>query len=249
MASNRPVVLVTGGGTGVGRACCLGFAERGYDVVVNFSRSREEAEQTLVDVQSRGVDGMLAACDVSDDSRVRQMIDSIGERFGRLDVLVNNAAMTHFIPLSDLDEMSEDKWDRILAVNLKGAFFCARASRNWLSDSPQAAIVNVSSVAGLGGSGSCIAYAASKGAMSTMTKSLAKALAPKIRVNAVLPGPIDSRWIREGNNDWDLTEMTADYPIPRPSQPSDVADCVIFLATTPQMVTGQLLVVDGGRTM
>jgi 3-oxoacyl-[acyl-carrier protein] reductase len=110
-------------------------------------------------------------------------------------------------------------------------------------------VVNVSSVAGITGSGSSIAYCASKGGLNTLTKSLARALAPKIRVNAVCPGPIDSRWIRQGNPNWDLDKMVADYPLPKASQPEDIADAVLFFATGTSMTTGQLLPVDGGQTL
>jgi 3-oxoacyl-[acyl-carrier protein] reductase len=164
-------------------------------------------------------------------------------------VLVNNAAMTYFIAMDNLADMTEEKWDRILAVNTKGPFFCIKAAASLLAAGQGGAIVNVSSVAGITGRGSCIAYAASKAALNTMTKSFARTLAPKVRVNAVLPGPIDSRWIREADNDWSLEEMTASYPIPRASSTDDIADGVMFLATGTAMTTGQLLVIDGGQTL
>lgn len=246
---SRPVALVTGSGTGVGRACALRFARLGYDVVVNYSRSAADAEKTADDVREHEVDCLCIACDVADDAQVVQMIQRVSSQFGRLDVLVNNAARTFFVPGPDLDAMSEERWDALLAVNTKGPFFCTRAAAELLRAGEGGSVVNVSSVAGMTGRGSSIAYSASKGALNTMTKSLACALAPDIRVNAVLPGPIDSRWIREGNNNWDLDEMTADYPIPRASQPDEIADGVVFLATGTRMTTGQLLVIDGGQTL
>ncbi|RMF44616.1 MAG: SDR family oxidoreductase [Planctomycetota bacterium] len=245
----RPVVLVTGGGTGVGRACILRFARLGFDCVINYSRSEADALATAAEAAGLGAQAVSHRADVSDEQQVQQMMEGIAQRFGRLDVLVNNAAVTEFIPLEDLDAMEEPTWDKILGVNLKGAFFCAKWSRSLLEKHPPTAIVNVSSVAGLTGRGSSIAYAASKGALNTMTKSLAQALAPKIRVNAVLPGPIDSRWIREGANDWDLEEMTRGFPIPRPSTPDDIAAGVVFLAVETEMTTGQLLTIDGGQTL
>lgn len=248
MKNDRPVALVTGAGTGVGRACAMLFAEQGFDVVINYSRSQSEAEQTQQLVNALGVESLLVQCDVSREAGVASMIADVQHKFGRLDVLVNNAAMTYFIDGRDLGSMTEEKWDRILAVNLKGPFFCVKAAEALLRASPRGAVVNVSSVAGTTGKGSSIAYAASKGALNTMTKSLALALAP-VRVNAVLPGPIDSRWILEGDNDWDLNEMTAGLPIPRASQPSDIAAAVVFLATGTSMATGQLLTIDGGQTL
>lgn len=249
MPLKRPVVLITGSATGVGRACALRFAAMDFDVVVNYSRSEQDALQTANAVRELGAQCVCIQCDVGVEQQVIGMLAEIAERFGRLDVLVNNAATTYFIPGSNLDELTEEKWDRILAVNTKGPFFCIKAAAPLLKLSQQAAIVNVSSVAGQTGQGSSIAYAASKGALNTLTKSFAKVLAPEIRVNAVLPGPIDSRWIREGNNDWSLEEMTAGYPIPRASTPDEIADGVIFLATGTSMATGQLLVIDGGQTL
>jgi 3-oxoacyl-[acyl-carrier protein] reductase len=247
--SERPVALVTGGGTGVGRACALQFAERGYDVVVNYSRSAGDAEQTVAEVAKLGASAFAYQCDVSSEADVRGMIDKIERHFGRLDVLVNNAATTNFIPHADLDAMTEAMWDRILAVNTKGPFFCTRAAAKLLAAGGNGSVVNVSSIAGITGAGSSIAYCASKGALNTLTKSLARALAPKIRVNAVCPGPIDSRWIREGNPNWDLDKMVAGLPLPRASQPKDIADAVVFLAIGTSMVTGQFVVVDGGQTL
>lgn len=251
MAANgvRPVVLITGGGTGVGRACAIQFAQRDYDVVVNFSRSAADAEKTVAEVAKTGVRTEAYQCDVSNDRDVRAMMSYVEQKFGRLDVLVNNAATTNFIPHADLEAMTEAMWDRILAVNTKGPFFCTRAAAKLLSVGGKGAVVNVSSVAGQTGAGSSVAYCASKGALNTLTKSLARALAPKIRVNAVCPGPIDSRWIREGNPSWDLDKMVAGLPLPRASQPDDIADAVLFLAVGTSMVTGQFVVVDGGQTL
>lgn len=245
-----PVVLVTGAATGVGRACCLRFADSGFDVVVNFlGPDKQEAAETVRLVQTKSVDAIQVQCDVSVDLQVQQMADSIRTRFGRLSVLVNCAGVTHFVDHADLDSMTEAKWDQILAVNTKGPFFTTRALAPLLRESGSGAIVNVSSVAGVSGAGSCIAYCASKGALNTMTKSLARALAPQIRVNAVCPGPIDSRWLREGMTEQQIEDRVASFPIPKLSRPEDIADTVHYLATGTGMTTGQVLVVDGGRTM
>lgn len=247
--ASRKVVLITGGGTGVGRACSLQFAQHGFDVVVNYSRSQQDACDTAAQVERLGGVAKTYQADVSDDSSVSEMMRYVESEFGRLDVLVNNAAMTHFVEHTDLEGMQEAMWDRILAVNLKGPFFCTRAAAKLLAKGDGGAVVNVSSVAGSTGSGSSIAYCASKAGLNTMTKSLARALAPKIRVNAVCPGPIDSRWIRQGNPNWDIQQMVAKYPLPKPSQPSDIADAVLFLAIGTNMATGQLLTIDGGQTL
>ena len=173
----------------------------------------------------------------------------VESRFGRLDVVVNNAATTSFISHDDLDALTESMWDRMLAVNLKGAFFVTRAATELLRSGDGGYLVNVSSVAGITGRGSSIAYCATKAALNTMTKSFARVLAPEVRVNAVCPGPINSRWIKQGNPDWDIDEMVSGYPIPRASDPDDIADAVLFFACGTSMATGQILCVDGGQTL
>jgi 3-oxoacyl-[acyl-carrier protein] reductase len=245
----RKVALVTGSATGIGRACALRFAENGFDVIVNYTKSEAEARETLQLVEARHARGLLVQCDVGNDAAVRAMVQQIEAEFGRLDVLVNNAATTYFIDHKNLEELTEEKWDRILQVNLKGPFFCVRAAVPLLRKSGGGAIVNVSSVAGVGGEGSSIAYAASKGGLNTMTKSLARVLGPEIRVNAVCPGPVDTRWMRAMMTAEDLAKRTAGYPMQRPALPEDIADAVLFLALGTSLATGQCLVVDGGRTM
>ncbi len=249
MSDDSRVALVTGSATGVGRACAVRFAKLGFDVVVNYSKSEDDAKRTVSLVEAEGQRALLMQCNVRNDADVKQMIAQIDREWGRLDVLVNNAAMTYFVEHADLDAMTEEKWDDILAVNVKGPFFVTRAAVPLLKQSDAAAVVNVSSTAGVVGAGSSIAYCASEGALNNMTKSLARALAPRIRVNSVCPGPIDSRWLRGHLSADELQAMTNDFPIPRPAQPDDIADAVIYLATGTTLTTGQLLVVDGGRTM
>jgi 3-oxoacyl-[acyl-carrier protein] reductase len=246
-ATSGKVALITGGGTGVGRAAALALAARGYHVAVNYSRSRDEAESCAAEARARGVRVAAIACDVSDDAQVREMVGRCHSEFGRLDVVVNSAGITHFVAHADLEQMTEARWDEILAVNLKGPFFVCRAAIPLMKASGGGAIVNVASVAGIAGSGSSIAYAASKGGLITMTKSLAKAFAPEIRVNAVCPGPIISRWL-EGHED--MVEAAIKItPLKRASTTDDIADVITFLACDASMMTGQAVVVDGGRTM
>lgn len=246
-AKAQRVALITGGGTGVGRSTTLQLADRGYHVAINYSRSADDAEETAQLARHKGVRAITIACDVSSDEAVRAMVERCRAEFGRLDVLVNNAGTTYFVTHSDLDAMTEDKWDRILAVNLKGPFFVSRAAIPLMRAGGGGSIVNVASVAGVGGSGSSIAYAASKGGLITLTKSLAKAFAPDIRVNAVCPGPIISRWLEDHQ---DMVEASIKLtPLQRASSTDDVADAVTFLACDAGMMTGQALIVDGGRTM
>ena len=246
---NHKVALVTGSATGIGRACALRLAASGFDVVVNYSRSEAEARETLKLVEAHKVRGLLVACDVGSDAAVREMFKTIEREFGRLDVLVNNAGTTWFIDHDKLEEMTEEKWDRILQVNLKGPFFCIRAAVPLMKRSGGGSVVSVSSVAGISGDGSSIAYAASKGALNTMTKSLARALGPEIRVNAVCPGPVDTRWLRAVMTAEELEKRTSKFPMQRAAQPEDIADAVVYLAAGTTLTTGQCLVVDGGRTM
>lgn len=247
--SLRPVVLVTGSATGIGRATAVRFASLGYDVVVNYSRSEAEANETVRLVKEHGVEALLIQCDIGRDADVRKMIAQIEAKFGKLNVLVNNAATTFIVDHKDLEGMSEDKWDEILRVNVKGTFFCIRAAVSLLKKSGGGAIVNVSSVAGIGGEGSSIAYAASKGAVNTLTKSLARVLGPEIRINSVCPGPVDTRWLRKMMTGDQIKQRTASYPLQRAAEPDDITDTIIYLATATTLTTGQCLVVDGGRTM
>ena len=248
--SERKVVLVTGSATGVGRACAVKFASMGFDAVVNYpGADEEEAKETVRLVEAQGVNALLSRCDVSRDDEVVAMLAATEKTFGHLDVLVNAAGATAFVEHEDLQGLNEEQWDSILGVNTKGPFFVTRAAVRLLKGRKGAAVVNVSSVAGISGFGSSIAYCASKGALNTMTKSLARALAPEIRVNAVCPGPIDSRWLRRDMSEEEISERVASFPIPQLSSPENIADTVSYLAIGTTMTTGQILVVDGGRTM
>ena len=240
------VALVTGSATGIGRAVAWGLAGRGYDVVVNYSRSEAEAEETAAGVRERGGKALVIRADVADDEAVRAMVSQTVAELGGLDLLVNNAATTHFVPHTDLDGLTAQVWDDILNVNLKGTFFASRAAMPHLT-ARRGNIVNVASVAGVAGSGSSIAYAASKGAVITLTKSLARAFAPEVRVNAVAPGPVQTRWLAD-HQDMVAAAMKQ-TPLERPATAEDVAAVVLFLADETSLMTGQVLVVDGGRTM
>jgi len=240
------VALVTGSATGAGRAIAIRFARNGYAVAVNYSRSEADARATLTEVQKLGVPGLLCKATVADDAQVRAMVDECRAELGGIDVLVNNAGTTHFIPHSELEAVTDEIWDEIFQVNLKGAFYACRAAMPSLKER-RGAIVNVSSVAGLLGHGSSIPYSASKAAMNCMTQSLARAFAPDVRVNAVAPGPILTRWL-EGHMDH-VEKAIAQTPLKRAASPDDIADVVYFLAAGTTLMTGQVVVVDGGRTM
>ncbi len=246
MAEEQKVAIVTGSATGVGRACAVRFAQLGFSVVINYSKSEDEAVETARLCEELGVPVIVVAANVGDDAQVRGMVEHTVQNFGGIDVLVNNAGTTKFIAHADLDAVTDEIWDDIFQVNLKGAFYCCRAAMPYLK-ARQGSIVNVSSVAGQSGQGSSIPYCASKGAMNTLTKSLAKAFGPEVRVNAVAPGPITTRWL-EGR-EAQIAKFVEHAPLGKAAMPDDIADAVLFLALGSAMTTGQVLVVDGGRTM
>jgi 3-oxoacyl-[acyl-carrier protein] reductase len=245
MTAPQKVALVTGSATGVGRACAIRFAQLGYAVTVNYSKSEADAVETANLVEACGVPALLCKATVADDAQIKQMVARTAATFGRLDVLVNNAGMTHFVAHTDLDALTETVWDEIFQVNVKGAFYCIRAAMPLLK-AVKGNVVNVTSVAGLTGMGSSIPYAASKAALNCMTQSLARAFGPDVRVNAVAPGPILTRWLegREAH----IQKFLEQAPLGRAATPDDIADTVVYLATGTTLTTGQVLVVDGGRT-
>ena len=244
--STRKVALVTGSATGIGKAVVLRLASQGLAVAVNFSRSEAEARETFGEVRRLNVPAILCQASVRDDAAVRRMIERCVDELGGLDVLVNNAGTTRFIDHANLDAVTDEVWDEILAVNLKGTFHACRAALPHLKQR-KGCIVNVSSVAGLQGTGSSLPYIASKGAINSLTKGLARAFAPEVRVNAVAPGPVLTRWLA-GREDMVERQMSL-TPLGRAATPEDIADAVVFLATGNTLMTGQIVVVDGGRTM
>ena len=242
----RKVALITGGGTGIGRAVALKLAAQGICIVLNYSKSGDEAERTLAEIEQTGVDALLCQADVSKDDQVRSMFRQIMDRFERLDYLVNAAGTTTFVDLKDLDGLQEADWDEAFGVNAKGVFFTSRACANELGRN-RGAIVNVASVAGILGKGSSLAYCASKAAAISITKSLALALAPEVRVNAVAPGPVQTRWIR--GQEEVVRRLGGNTPMGRIAAPEDIAEVIVNLLTSSGFVTGQTLVVDGGNTI
>ena len=247
--SSKQVAIVTGGGTGVGRATSLQLAKLGYDVAINYSRSREEAEATVTDIQRLGGRGLAILADVADDSACRQMVAQTVQSLGRIDVLVNCAGTTQFIPFGDLDQVTDDVWDRLYKVNVVGAFHCARAVREPMLATGSGVIINVSSVAAQLGQGSSIPYCCTKAALDNLTVSLSRTLAPAIRVNGVAPGFIAGRWTQGGlgpNYDRIKKSYEQSLPLGRVCTPEDVAECIVSLITGSSLVTGQTLTVDGG---
>jgi 3-oxoacyl-[acyl-carrier protein] reductase len=246
------VAIVTGGGTGIGRAVSLRLAKAGArGVVVNYSRSKDDAEATAKELEKLGSEALAHRADISDEAAVKAMIAATTERFGRLDVLVNNAGTTHFIPHPDLDALTEEVWNDILGVNLKGTFYCCRAAAPELRKT-KGAIVNVASIAGYRATGSSIAYGVSKAGVLQLTRSLAIALAPDVRVNSVSPGLVSTRWFRQRFGDEAAekqeTGFAAITPLGVIANPDDVAQAVMSFVEN-DILTGQDLVVDGGKNI
>ena len=241
------VALVTGSAAGIGRATALAFAREGAAVVINYSRSQAEAEATAQQVVELGGQAVLVKANVSQENEVIEMINKTMEAFGRVDVLVNNAATTRFIAMDDLDEIDDEAWDAIYAVNVKGSFYCARAVAPIMKRQGEGLIVNTSSIAALTGVGSSIPYAASKAAVISLTKSLARVLGPEVRVNAVAPGFVPTRW--NAGREAEHLGIISRTPLGRLTQPEDIAGVSVAFATDAKFVTGAVIIVDGGQLM
>jgi 3-oxoacyl-[acyl-carrier protein] reductase len=247
------VAIVTGAAVGMGREIAIAFGELGASVVVNYSKSRGEAEETAERVRKAGGEPLLVQADVSQDDQVREMVRRTLDRFGRIDILVNNAGITHRVPFDNLEALTDDVWDRLYSVNVKGSFFCSRAVAETMRRQGEGRIINIASVAGLRPTGSSIAYCASKAAMIHVSQCLSKTLGPEIRVNAIAPGMIDeTRWnadVSQANLDAMRVSTVQGTPMRRVGLPADVAEAAVYLATGADYMTGAVIVVDGGRQL
>ena len=244
------VAIVTGAGSGIGAACATALAARGCRVAVNYQHSREGASDTVTQCQALGVEAVSVQGSVTDNEDCQKILDETMSTFGRLDLLVNNAGVTRFAHQKDLAALDAADFEHIMSVNVTGSYQMTRAAVPDLEKSDCGAVVNVSSHSGMSGIGSSMAYAASKGALNTMTLSLARNLAPSIRVNAVCPGFVDTKWLSGKLSDEALAafkeKVAAVSPLQTIVTPADVADAVCWLGLKARSVTGQLLVIDGG---
>jgi 3-oxoacyl-[acyl-carrier protein] reductase len=247
MASTR-AALVTGGATGIGRSAALELARAGYDVAINYSSSEKAARETAAAAEQLGAQTLVARCDVSDEAGVRAMLRAVEERFGRLDVLINNAGTTASWKPKDLDSLSLEDWDRVFAVNVRGLFQVTRAALPLLRAS-KGCVVNTASIVGLRPGPQPLPYAASKAAVVNLTKTLAYNLGPDVRVNAVAPGWMEGDWMQRmlGDKYEDLMGKRAKAtPLRRCVTAEDVAQTMMSLIQSNRFLTGEVIVIDGG---
>ncbi|HET9320296.1 MAG TPA: glucose 1-dehydrogenase [Bryobacteraceae bacterium] len=243
------VCIVTGSAAGIGAACAVRLASKGARVAINFTKSASEAQEVAALCQAAGAQAMVVRADVSSDDDCRRLAQTVLDKWGRIDGLVNNAGTTKFVPHGDLAALDAADFQRIFGVNVIGPFQMVRAVAPAMQRQGAGAVVNVSSIAGLTGMGSSVAYAASKGALNTMTLSLARALGPAIRVNAVCPGFVETRWLTSGlGAEYEARKKNyeAITPLKATVLPEDVADTVVWLLEGAGKVTGELITVDSG---
>jgi 3-oxoacyl-[acyl-carrier protein] reductase len=248
MGTEARAALVTGAATGIGRAAAVALARTGHAVAINYSSSAAAAAETERLCQAEGARTIVCRCDVSDEKGVRAMAEAVQGAFGRLDVLVNNAGTTVKTRIKDLDGLDLAEWDRVFAVNVRGLFQVTRAMAPMLR-AAKGCIVNTASIVGLRPGPQPLPYSASKAAVVSLTRTLALALAPDIRVNAVAPGWMEGDWMKRmlGENYDKLMERRARAtPLGRVVTAEDVADAMLALVERNRFVTGEIVVVDGG---
>ena len=241
------VALVTGGGTGMGRAITLKFAAEGADVAINYSRRAKEAEETVEAARRLGVRAFAMKADVAEEAEAIQLVEETVKQFGRLDVLVNNAGWSRVVPHRKLDGLTEEILERTWRINVKGPIYIIRAALPHMLEAGGGSIVNTTSVAAFQGAGSSIIYGASKAALGAITKSLARAFAKdNIRVNAIAPGFVDTQFV-----EWPAgvkEKAIAASPMGRIPTVDDAANAVLYLACDATGVTAQTIMVDCGVT-
>jgi NAD(P)-dependent dehydrogenase (short-subunit alcohol dehydrogenase family) len=237
------VALVTGAGRRIGRVIALTLARAGADLVVDYNQSKEDAQTAVREIENLGSRAMAVRADVSRPKQVEALFRAVQKHFGRLDLLVNNAGV--FFP-AKWDQLGEADWDKVLGTNLKGAFFCAQAAARIMLRQGQGRIVIISSLGGLQSWPDYIHYCASKAGAISLTRSLAKALAPHIQVNGIAPGTILFPGDRQ---DAKMRRIIRSTPLRKAGRPEDIAEMVLFLATQSDFITGQIFAVDGGKSI
>jgi 3-oxoacyl-[acyl-carrier protein] reductase len=247
-------VLVTGASVGIGRQAALAFARHGAQVVINYRQAEAEAQETLAQVERAGARGWILKADVAREDEAARLVKEAAEKLGGLDVLVNNAGVTEFIPFPDLDAATAEVWDRLYKTNVESIFFCSRAAAKIMkAQESGGSIINLASVAGMLPRGSSIPYSVSKAAIIHLTKCLANVLAPKIRVNSVSPGVIqNTRWNASNKsfNPESYRAGAAGIPLKRLGEPEDIAEAIYYLGSdASSFVTGINLPVEGGANI
>ncbi len=240
------VALVTGGGGGIGSAICRKLAAAGAVIVLTYNSDRQKAETVSESLDGAG--HLVVEAPVDDSAAQAQLAGLISQRFGRLDILVNNAGITQSVPHDDLDALDDKLIDRIFRVNWRGAFASIRAHKSLLMADAGGVVINISSIAGRTGVGSNVAYCASKAAMDSMTRSLARALAPQIRVLSVSPGWVNGEYAQRMPRAL-IEEQEAMTPLGRIAEAEDVAEAVYAAAAHLRFSTGDIIPVDGGRPL
>ena len=248
--SDRKVVIVTGSATGVGAAATLMLAQRGCNVVINYTKSKQEAEQTQQHCEAAAAETIVYQGDIGEESVCRGMAQAAFDKWGRLDYLINNAAKTKFNPYENLDGLSADDFLGIYRVNVVGAYQMVRAVAPFMRKTGGGSIVNNSSIGGITGIASSMAYAASKAALNMMTQSLSLVLGPEIRINAVAPGAIQTRWLQGGMTPQQYQQFlvaAADMvPLKMVPTPEQIAEALVWFLEGASAVTGEVLMVDAG---
>ncbi|MDC0267914.1 SDR family NAD(P)-dependent oxidoreductase, partial [bacterium] len=231
MEVNGKVAIVTGSSRGVGRSVALQLASKGCRVVVNYRQSQGEAEGVLKEIKAYDTPCQLVQADVASEKDCQRLIRECVQQWGQLDILVNNAATTDFLPFADLDQLTEEHWNRVLQTNVMGPFYCTRAAQSWLESAQDGGeVINITSIAGIIGNGSSLAYCASKAALINMTLSLARILAPSVRVNSVAPGFIADDWTQKGLKEhYEITKArhVSKALLGKVCSPDDVAEAVV----------------------
>ncbi len=244
------VAIVTGSATGVGAATAVLLAEKGCNVVINYTRSKEEAMATAQLVEQHNVECIVFQADVSNDDECKSMVEAAIKKWGKIDYLVNNAGKTKFVPFENLEGLSGEDFLDIYSVNVVGPYQMIKAVVPYMKKQGGGAIVNDSSLAGINGVGSSIAYVTSKAALNIMTKSLAHVLGPEIRINTVAPGPIQTRWLKGGMGDEAYSALIEqaenELPLKQVATAEDVAETLVWFLEGAKLITGEVLIVDSG---
>jgi 3-oxoacyl-[acyl-carrier protein] reductase len=250
MPSSRKVAIITGSATGVGAAAALMLADRGCNVVINYTRSEAEARDTAKQCEAKGAETLVFQGDVAEESACQAMAKAAIDKWGRIDYLINNAAKTKFNPYENLDGLTGDDFLAIYKVNVVGAYQMVRAVAPYMKKQGRGAIVNNSSIGGITGIASSMAYAASKAALNMLTQSLSLVLGPEIRINAVAPGAIQTRWLQGGMTPEQyqafLVNAAAMVPLQVVPTAEQIAETLVWFLEGASVVTGEVLMVDAG---